>query len=144
MGHNYSKFYHQPKKTENSENVETNNEVMETVFNEVMDEIVTVNPEVEVNDEGNLEVTVNVDTRTVDEMIEDAVNALNVTDIGIVINCVKLNVRKNADKDSEVLCVIEKDAEVIIDLENSTDEFYKVCTSSGVEGYCMIKYIEIK
>lgn len=64
---------------------------------------------------------------------------------GIVIDCSRLNVRKQPDLNAEVLCTINKNSEVMINLaESTTEEFYKVYTSTGVEGYCMKKYISIK
>ena len=63
---------------------------------------------------------------------------------GVVFNCQKLNVRKKASPASEVLGVIDADSEVIIDLDKSTKSFYKVTTESGIEGFCMTKYIKKK
>lgn len=63
--------------------------------------------------------------------------------IGIVTGCNKLNVRKESKKDSEPLCVINENEEVEVDLSESTVYFYKVKTSSGVEGYCMKEYINV-
>ena len=63
--------------------------------------------------------------------------------IGYVTECVKLNVREAASKDSNVLCEIILNSKVIIDKENSTDDFYKVTTETGVEGYCMKQYINV-
>ncbi len=60
---------------------------------------------------------------------------------GKVEGCARLNVRSESNKDSEVLCIIDKSAEVVIDLENSTDDFYKITTSQGIDGYCMKKFI---
>lgn len=64
--------------------------------------------------------------------------------VGYVDNCECLRVRKESNVDSEELCIINKLSEVVIDLDNSTDYFYKVTTSDGVEGYCMKKFITIK
>lgn len=63
---------------------------------------------------------------------------------GRVVNCVKLNVREKPDTNAEVVCQIQSEAEVIIDLSSSTKDFYKVCTEHGIEGYCMKQYIEVK
>ena len=63
--------------------------------------------------------------------------------IGYVTDCVKLNVREAASKDSNVLCEIILNSKVIVDEENSTDDFYKVTTETGVEGYCMKQYINV-
>ena len=62
---------------------------------------------------------------------------------GIVTNCVRLNVRKEPDFDADVLCTIDVSTNLIIDEEESTDEFYKICTSAGIEGYCVKTYITI-
>lgn len=65
----------------------------------------------------------------------------------VVANCKKLNVRDAADKDAEVVCVIAEGTELTVDIDNSTEEFYKVYTQAGeilVEGYCMKKFINIK
>lgn len=65
--------------------------------------------------------------------------------IGVVTNCSKLNVRKTPNVNSSVSGVINLNDEVmIIDIEKSTDEFYKVRTESGLKGFCMKKYIKIK
>lgn len=61
--------------------------------------------------------------------------------IGIVSNCAKLRVRAAANTDADILCEIESNSEVTIDTSQSTKDFYKVCTSAGVEGFCMKKFI---
>lgn len=64
---------------------------------------------------------------------------------GIVVNCFSLNVRKRPRTDpNNVITVIPVSTEVEIDLEKSNDEFYKVYTSAGIEGYCMKKFIAIR
>ena len=73
------------------------------------------------------------------QKVEEAVQT-----VGFVDNCECLRVRKESNVDSEELCIINKLSEVVIDLDNSTDYFYKVKTSEGVEGYCMKKFITIK
>ena len=70
---------------------------------------------------------------------------------GVVVGCTKLNVREQPSKDAKVLCIINKNDEVKVNLyhdkepELAKDEsYYKVITSSGVEGYCVVKYINVK
>ena len=56
----------------------------------------------------------------------------------------KLNVRKEADKEADVLTVISKGTGVGIDLANSTEEFYCVQVIVDAElatGYCMKEFI---
>lgn len=66
------------------------------------------------------------------------------TMFGVVTNCLRLNVRKSPSTTAEIEHVIEALTEVSIDLKESTNDFYKVCTSAGVEGFCMKKFIAIK
>lgn len=66
------------------------------------------------------------------------------TVIGVVTDCLKLNLREKADPDADVVAVIDALTEVVIDMEASTDSFYKVCTAAGIEGFCMRKYIAIR
>lgn len=63
---------------------------------------------------------------------------------GIVTDCLKLNIRKEPSPNSRIVCAIDCLTEVIIDEKESTDEFYKICTVSGIEGFCMKKFITIQ
>ena len=63
--------------------------------------------------------------------------------IGLVVDCNMLNVRKEPSIESEVLCEISWSTELMVYEDESTDEFYKICTASGIEGYCMKKFISI-
>ena len=61
--------------------------------------------------------------------------------IGTVIDCPRLNVRIKPRADAYVICTIDRDSKVMIDEENSTNDFYKICTELGIEGYCMKQFI---
>ena len=63
---------------------------------------------------------------------------------GVVVGCFNLNVRTGPSKDFDVICEIPSDSEVEIDESESSGDFYKICTASGVEGFCMKKFIEVK
>ena len=63
---------------------------------------------------------------------------------GIVSNCTKLNVRKEPKKNSDSLAVIDVKTKVDVEPGNSTDEWYKITTKAGVEGYCMKDFITLK
>lgn len=68
----------------------------------------------------------------------------NVTDkIGEVTGCIKLRMRKDPDVDAPIVCIINAGTKVLIDEEGSTDKYYKVCTESVAEGYCMKEYITV-
>lgn len=64
--------------------------------------------------------------------------------IGVVVNCTKLNVREQPNAGANIVCVLVALDEVQIDEEESTEEFYKICTVSGLEGFCMKKFIVIR
>lgn len=65
------------------------------------------------------------------------------TGSGIVMDCLYLNVRKLPDINADVAVVIDALTQVCVDLDASTEDFYKVRTSDGVEGFCMRKYIAL-
>ena len=50
---------------------------------------------------------------------------------------------KLPDITADVAVVIDALTLVCVDLDASTEDFYKVRTSDGVEGFCMRKYIAL-
>ena len=93
---------------------------------EVMDVIETVE---EVNEQ--------IDTVKTDDTPEVQTNKK-----GVVDNCSNLNVRKDASKESEVLCTISKGTNVEI-FNDEDPVWYNVRTSDIDNGYCMKKFIII-
>ena len=81
----------------------------------------------------------------VDEPIVEEVKQEKALVDGIVSNCELLNIRKESSKDAEVLCTIGVNTMVKVDLtvDKEAEEFYKIVTPNGVEGYCMKKFITI-
>ena len=77
----------------------------------------------------------------VEDSVEPAIEAAPAHKIGRVFGCTSLNVRKAPKINAVVICTINCHAEVEIDELESTDDFYKICTASGIEGYCMKKFI---
>ena len=63
--------------------------------------------------------------------------------VGIVSECSRLRVRSYPELDANVICEIDAGAQVVIDNAESTEDFYKVCTETGIDGYCMKKFIKI-
>ena len=66
--------------------------------------------------------------------------------VGIVANCEKLNLRRSPLKDSDganIITELLSGVAVIIDEDESTPNFYKVTTETGLEGYCMRQFIEL-
>lgn len=64
--------------------------------------------------------------------------------IGIIANCTRLNIRLEPSIKSEVVCEIDCGTELIIEDQTSTNDFYKIFTAAGIEGFCMKKFVSIK
>lgn len=125
---NYSKF------SQKKENVN-----LEEIFPE------TEAVEADIEQELIIDPIIEAEAEQAQEIVEESQEVEEaVPTVGFVDNCERLRVRKESNVDSEELCIINKLSEVVIDLDNSTDYFYKVTTSEGVEGYCMKKFITIK
>lgn len=77
---------------------------------------------------------------TTEEVVEEASDN-EILDIGVVTDCLKLNVRKQPSEDAEVLKTIDALTEVVILKE--VNDFYEVTLKTGESGYCMKKYIAI-
>lgn len=63
--------------------------------------------------------------------------------IGVVNGCNRLNIRAEASFTSEVLTVVDTGAELQIHEIESTDEFFKVTTEFGIDGYTMRQFVTI-
>lgn len=86
-----------------------------------------------------------VTEESIEEVVEETVEeVVPVSVTGVVSGCKKLNVRKSPTPLADVLCVLNENSKVEISEDDSTVEFYKVTTASGVEGYCMKKFITVK
>lgn len=64
--------------------------------------------------------------------------------VGVVTNCLKLNIRKAPSRDAEVVAIIPALTEVLIDGEEANDIFYKVSTSDGIQGFCMKEFVAVR
>lgn len=67
-----------------------------------------------------------------------------VTKTGVINNCDRLNVRESPSINSEIVCIIDKSKKVVIDEEESTDDFYKIYLSTGLEGFCLKEFIKFE
>lgn len=65
------------------------------------------------------------------------------TQTGIV-NCLRLHILSEPDANSEVVCKVRYLTEVAIDMTKSTNDFYKIYTAIGAEGFCPKEHITIK
>lgn len=62
---------------------------------------------------------------------------------GVVFNCAKLNVREKPVAGSRVVSIIDAGTELAVTTDESFGIFYKICTASGVEGYCVKDYVRL-
>ena len=63
-----------------------------------------------------------------------------------VVNCQRLNVRQHANKDAAIVMVVKKDDKLIINVDESTEDFYKVevkVDGRTVNGYCVKTFINV-
>ena len=111
---------------------------------------VIVNEEVETEEVNEEEVETEEEVKTEEEVNEEEVNEEEHTGAivpAVIVDCKKLNVRKEASKNAEVACVIAEGNEITVDVDKSTEDFYKVYAKCGeilVEGYCVKEFISIK
>lgn len=61
-----------------------------------------------------------------------------------VTGCYKLNVRAKPTVNAEVVTILNYDSKIEIDPARSTNEWLKITTAAGVEGFCMRKFISAK
>lgn len=61
-----------------------------------------------------------------------------------VVNCLRLHIHEKPDLTSDIICKLRYLTEVEVDLEESTDEFYKVYSAIGAEGFCEKYLITIR
>lgn len=128
--HNYNSYSSANNtKTESIEPV--TEEVVETAVEESVEEAIAEPVEEE------------VEKTSTEEPVEDpVVEESRMT--GIVVNCNALRVREFPSVNADILCTIDVGSEVEIKSVSISDEFYKVCTAAGFEGYCMKKFISVQ
>lgn len=65
---------------------------------------------------------------------------------GVVIDCIALNIRKDPTMTADVVHIADAGSSVMIDLEHSTDEWYRVVKifDEEVYGFCMKKFVKEK
>lgn len=61
-----------------------------------------------------------------------------------IVTADRLNVRQVPSPNGTIAAVLNKNTKVRINIEKSTLDWHKVSTSTGVSGYCMKKFIEVK
>lgn len=95
----------------------------------------------------------NVDTPTDEVVVENAAPEIDLVEetvetvaipeivVGTVINCAKLNVRETPATTAAVVAVLDVASEIKINVAKSNGEWVNVCTATGIEGYCMRKFV---
>lgn len=124
---------------------ESTNEVNETIeqVEETVNEVEeSTNETEETTEEVTEEVTEpEVIVPNIENNVEN--NVENNEVIGKISGFEKLYVRKEASKNSEPVGIVTDKDDLSIDVARSTDDFYKVITSNGLEGYCVKEFVKI-
>lgn len=136
-----------------NQNIEEVTEVTEETIEESTEEVNETIEQVEetVNE---VEESTNETEETTEEVTEEVTepevivpsienNVENNEVIGKISGFEKLYVRKEASKDSEPVGIVTDKDDLSIDVVHSTDDFYKVITSNGLEGYCVKEFVKI-
>ena len=111
-------------------NIEKVNEVTEKITNKVNETVEQVEETINEVEESTNEIE-----ETKEEVTEEV--------IGKIIEFEKLYIRKEANKYSEPVGIVTDKDYLSIDIIHSTDDFYKVITSNGLEGYCVKEFVKI-
>ncbi len=61
-----------------------------------------------------------------------------------VANCLRLHVLSEPRADADVVCKVRYLTEVLVNEEESTDDYYKIHLAVGAEGYCDKSLVDIK
>ena len=119
--HNYNGYYSKPKE-ENSEQLQ-----LFPIEPEVTEEETNIEPEI-TEEETNIE----------PEVTE---GETNIELVRVIPNL--LNVRFAAEKDSTIVTIVSKDDELILLDKEPINGFYHIITKTGIEGYCMVEFVEL-
>ena len=151
--HNYNSYYSKQKE-ENSEQLQLfpiEPEVTEEETNiepEVIEEETNIEPEV-TEEETNIEPEVteeetNIEPEVTEEEIQNEPFIRVIPDqllVRVIPNL--LNIRFAAEKDAMIVTVVSQDDELILLDKESINGFYHILTKTGIEGYCMVEFVEL-
>ena len=62
---------------------------------------------------------------------------------GVVINCVKLNVRSKPSSTASIVGVLDVNTAVFVDASKSSGDWYYIFSNKGVQGYCLKSNIQV-
>ena len=120
--HNYNNYYSKPKE-ENSEQLQ----------------LFPIEPEV-TEGETNIEPEVTEGETNIEPEVTEGENQ-NEQLVRVIPNL--LNVRFAAEKDSTIVTIVSKDDELILLDKEPINGFYHIITKTGIEGYCMVEFVEL-
>ena len=78
-----------------------------------------------------------------EEVTKEATKEADSTVVGYVSGCLKLNIREEGYPGANVVCVVPEKTALLIEVAESNDEWYKVYTETGMEGFCMKQYVTL-
>ena len=93
--------------------------------------------------EPQVQVNENVTQEPVENVTQEPVEK-EALKVGVVDNCVRLNIRVAPRITADVRLIIEKGDEVILCEKQPKGEWFRVRTQDNTEGFCMKKYITIQ
>ena len=120
--HNYNSYYSKPKE-ENSEQLQ-----LFPIEPEVTEGETNIEPEV-------TEGETNIEPEVTEEEIQ------NEQLVRVIPNL--LNVRFTAEKGAMIVTVVSQDDELILLDKEPINGFYHIITKTGIEGYCMVEFVEL-
>ena len=120
--HNYNSYYSKPKE-ENSEQLQ-----LFPIEPEVTEGETNIEPEV-------TEGETNIEPEVTEEEIQ------NEQLVRVIPNL--LNIRFAAEKDATIVTIVSKDDELILLDKEPINGFYHIITKTGIEGYCMVEFVEL-
>ena len=140
--HNYNSYYSKPKE-ENSEQLQ-----LFPIEPEVTEGETNIEPEVtEVETNIEPEVTegeTNIEPEVTEEEIQNEPLVRVIPDLQLVrVIPNLLNVRFAAEKDATIVTIVSKDDELILLDKEQINGFYHILTKTGIEGYCMVEFVEL-
>ena len=89
------------------------------------------------------DVTEEVEEEVTEEVTKEVTKEADSTVVGYVSGCLKLNIREEGYPGANVVCVVPEKTALLIEVAESNDEWYKVYTEAGMEGYCMKQYVTL-
>ena len=84
-----------------------------------------------------------VEKEVTEEVTKEATKEADSTVVGYVSGCLKLNIREEGYLGANVVCVVPEKTALLIEVAESNDEWYKVYTETGMEGFCMKQYVTL-